>query len=333
MLSIGKINLEVGNRINLPENWHEKILKFNKMSSYPYEFIITEIVKEKNEKYCLCKAEKKGKTFKLLLTTYVAKYCIAQEVPDSNMGLSFKEYLPLENTKLLITNDRNPSKVVPANFEITVELVELNEETLICMDFQLNFLNGTGFTKIKYYCEGSQKSTWKFLLDEDVSYMTDYEKEFRDTLIHKNYVVASCEKMARYLEKEGATEHAKMLRERGKIHDNSKISCEDELYALSRIINDKNSLKDSSQQLSPIKLDAIKLHWKHNSHHPEHFATPIDMSRLDIMEMCCDWHARSTQYKTPFLEFVKKRQENRFHFPDWMFAEIWHYCQVLASEI
>ena len=201
MLSIGKINLEVGNRINLPETWHEKILKFNKMSSYPYEFIITEIVKEKNEKYCLCKAEKKGKTFKLLLTTYVAKYCIAQEVPDSNMGLSFKEYLPLENTKLLITNDRNPSKVVPANFEITVELVELNEETLICMDFQLNFLNGTGFTKIKYYCEGSQKSTWKFLLDEDVSYMTDYEKEFRDTLIHKNYVVASCEKMARVLGK------------------------------------------------------------------------------------------------------------------------------------
>ena len=49
--------------------------------------------------------------------------------------------------------------------------------------------------------------------------------------------------------------------------------------------------------------------------------------------MCCDWHARSTQYNTDFLKFVEERQKDRFHFPDWMFAEIWHYCKVLANEI
>ena len=58
-----------------------------------------------------------------------------------------------------------------------------------------------------------------------------------------------------------------------------------------------------------------------------------NLTKVDIMEMCCDWHARSTQYKTNFLEFVKKQQEIRFKFPEWMFAEVWHYCEVLASEI
>ena len=56
------------------------------------------------------------------------------------------------------------------------------------------------------------------------------------------------------------------------------------------------------------------------------------MSRLDVMEMCCDWHARSVQYETNFLDFVKKRQKDRFHFPIWMFEEIWHYCEILDSK-
>ena len=162
--------------------------------------------------------------------------------------------------------------------------------------------------------------------------MTDYEKMFADTLIHKQYVMKSCKKLSSYLEREGAEEHARMLRERAKVHDNSKIVNQDEMYALSRIINDKSSLKDPDKQLSQIKKDAIALHWKNNSHHPEHFKNPMDMSRLDVMEMCCDWHARSTQYGTDFLSYIKKNQENRFHFPDWMFQEIWYYCQILDSK-
>ena len=162
--------------------------------------------------------------------------------------------------------------------------------------------------------------------------MTDYEKMIQDTVVHKMFVVQSCEKLARYLEREGATEHAKGLRERAKVHDDSKIVCEDELEALSKIINDKSSLRDSSKLLSSIKKDAIRLHWQHNTHHPDHFNSILDMSILDRMEMVCDWHARSMQYKTDFLSFVKERQENRFHFPDWIFPELYHYCEVLNSE-
>ena len=328
MLNIGKIKPQIGDRIVLPEMWHEKVVKFCK-TTYPYEFVIEELIKEKKDTYYLCKAKNK----EILVTSFVAKYLSAPEVNGSNIGLSFKEYLPLENEKLLLTSDRNPSKIIPAVFELEVELVEINKKSYVCISFRLNFMNGKGFAGIRYFSEGSQKSTWKFLNNEDISYMSDYEKEFRDTLIHKEYVKKSTEKLARYLEREGAEEHAKALRERGLIHDNSKISCEDELYALSRIINDRESLMDYSKSLSPMKQDAIRLHWKNNTHHPEHFKSPIDMSKLDIMEMCCDWHARSTQYHTNFLEFVEARQNDRFHFPVWMFTEIWHYCEVLASEI
>ena len=337
MLKISNGSLKIGMRISLPEEWHEKILQFSQEKDFPYEFFIEEIIKDKEKKevYYICRSEKKetGKMQRLVFTEFVIRYLSAEEVPDLNIGLSFKEYLPLEESKLLITNVRNPSEVIPACLKVQPELLVLNKKSLICLNFELDFINGNGFTSIRYFCTGNRKYTWKLVLHEDTSYMTDYEETFRDTLIHKEFVIRSCEKLSIYLERQGAFEHANMLRERAKVHDNSKISCDDELRALSRIAKDKSSLKNSKLSLSPIKRDAIKLHWKHNSHHPEHYRSLIDMSKVDIMEMCCDWHARSTQWKTDFLVFVKDRQEDRFHFPEWMFAEIWHYCEVLNSKI
>ena len=334
MLKISNNPLKKGLRLRLPEAWHGKILEFTQKQSCPYDFYVEEIVKDKKKKevFYICRADKKEQeNSKIALTEHVIRYLFAEEVVDSNIGLSFKEYLPLEDSKILITNNRNPSEVVPAMFVVEPELIMLKHMSLVCLGFVLDYINGDGFTSINYYCLGARKFTWKFINHPDISYMTDYEKMFCDTLIHKEFLEKSCDKLIAYLEREGATEHARLLKERAKVHDNSKISCEDEMRALSMIINDKSSLIDASKQLPQINQDAIKLHWKHNSHHPEHFKTPIDMSKLDIMEMCCDWHARSTQYNTDFLEFVKKRQEERFHFPDWMFAEIMHYCEILNS--
>ncbi len=337
MLKIGNGELKVGTKVILPEEWHEKVMNFGKLKSCPYEYEVEEIVKHKatRETYCLCKPEKKDKEFRIGISDIAIRYLYGQEVPDQNIGLSFKEFLPLEDTHVLITSVANPNEVVPGIFRIETELVQFEEDqkSEICLNFKINNTNGSGFSSVKLYCEGNKKSTWKFLFNKDISYMSEYEQMFQDTMIHKMYVTKSCEKLAGFLEREGAVQHAKMLRERAVVHDISKITCEDELSALSRIVNDKSCLRDSKKQLSPIKQDSIKLHWKHNSHHPEYYKTPIDMSKLDIMEMCCDWHARSTQYGTDFLEFVKNRQDDRFHFPNWMFEEVWYYCKVLASEI
>lgn len=337
MLKLSYEEIKPGMRIILPETWHEKLIEFGNLTSCDYEFKVKDVIKHKTNKetYYLCKPEKKEKNVKIALTEIAIRYLYGQELPDQNIGLSFNDFLPLEDTHILVTSVRNPNEVIPGIFTIEAELVKLDETMsgIICLNFKLNYTNGNGFSSIRLYCDGNKKSTWKFLYNTDISCMTEYEQMFQDTMIHKMYVRKSCEKLAVYLEREGAVEHAKMLRERAIVHDNSKICCEGELSALSRIIHDKGSLKDATKQLSPIKQDSIKLHWKHNSHHPEHFKNAIDMSKLDIMEMCCDWYARSMQYKTDFLEFVKARQEDRFHFPDWMFAEVWHYCKVLAAEI
>lgn len=324
-----------GTRISLPQEWQDKIINYCDGNICPNEFEVEIIVNDKKikETYYVCKSVKKSvKNNRIVLTENIIKYLLSEEVEDSNVGLSFKEYLPNENSKILITYVRNPSEVIPGIFEVKVCSTAMYGKSYATLDFNVNFLNGKGFTSIRYFLDENRKSTWKLMLNKDQSYMTDYEKMFCDTFEHKGYVIQSCEKLARYLESEGATEHAKLLRLRAKVHDDSKITYEDEMHALASIINDKEGLKNSSTQLSQTQKDALMLHWKHNTHHPEHFKTPIDMSKLDIMEMCCDWHARSMQYGTDLLEFVKKRQEDRFKFPEWMFAEIWHYCEILAKE-
>lgn len=334
MLKLNVVALKEGLRFPLPEAWHDKLVTLGKIANCPYEFIITKVDKDisSKETYYICESEK-GKKVQIAIEEYAMKYLVAQEVPDSNIGFSFKDFLPLENTSMLVTNVRNPSEVVPGFFQLEVSSTALHDISFVTLSFKINYMNGIGLASVKYYTEGSKKSTWKFLFHQDESYMSDYEKTFRDTMIHKSYVEKSANKLIRYLEKEGASEHANLLRERAKVHDNSKVSCSDELHALSRIINDKTSLKDASKQLTPLKKDAIALHYKHNTHHPEHFKSVLDMSKLDILEMCCDWHARSSQYGTNFLGYVETQQKERFHFPEWMFSEIWHYCQVLASDI
>lgn len=337
MLKLNVVTVKEGFRFTLPEAWHDKLVNLGKIVNCPYAFVITKIEKDSSSKetFYICEGEKKekGKKIQIAIGEYAIKYLFAQEVPDSNIGLSFKDFLPLENTSILITNVRNPSEIIPGILQLEVSSTELQHISFPTLSFKINCTNGIGLASIKYYTEGSKKFTWKFLFHPDESYMNDYEKTFRDTMIHKNYVEKSANKLIRYLEQEGAFEHANLLRERAKIHDNSKISCADELNALSKIINDKSSLKDANIPLTSFKKDAIAIHYKHNSHHPEHFKSVLDMSKLDILEMCCDWHARSTQYETNLLEFVKIQQRERFHFPEWMFPEIWHYCQILASEI
>lgn len=331
MLKLRKIKTSHPIRIKLPEKWHSKILEFTSNIQFPYNFTLEAIENdlEHNEVYYIFHSKKNKK---LALTQPVFQYFFADSVTDSNVGVSFSEYLPFENTKILITNCNNPNEVIPAKMELIPELIILKNLSMIGLNFRLNNLHGNGFSSISYYTADLKRYVWKFILNPDQTYMTDYEKLLCDTLIHKDYVEKSCEKLIRYLEKEGAYTHAKLLRHRAQTHDNSKLICEDEIAALSQIINDKSCLMDAAEQLSPAKINAIQLHWEKNPHHPEYYKTPLDMSKIDIMEMCCDWHARSQQYHNDFLPFVEERQKNRFHFPEFMYKEILHYCLILATE-
>ena len=152
-----------------------------------------------------------------------------------------------------------------------------------------------------------------------------------DTLLHKSYVIVSCLKMSRYLVSIKEKDLAFALLQRANIHDNSKL-VGPELELLSSIYGNKDAFIDPNTSLSDYEKLIIEKHWENNRHHPEHFKNVENMTELDIIEMVCDWYARSLQFGTDFLSFVKTRQETRFHFPDEMFMKILNYCEILSRK-
>lgn len=155
--------------------------------------------------------------------------------------------------------------------------------------------------------------------------------QLEDTTTHKCYLLKSCSKMAKYFLEQGDKDLALNLMLRASVHDISKFK-HNEFDALSKISNDMSCMTDAGQALSKAKEEAIKLHWANNPHHPEYWQDYRQMSELEIIEMVCDWHARSVQFGTDLLAFVKERQEKRFKFPEDIYEKILFYCNILLKE-
>lgn len=163
--------------------------------------------------------------------------------------------------------------------------------------------------------------------------MENKEKLFEhvsETMLHKAYVIQACYKMSKYLFDSGEEDLAVALMYRANIHDNSKL-VGSELKLFTELYGNQESFINPNIQLSDSQKEIIEKHWENNKHHPEHFENLNEMSELDIIEMSCDWYARSIQYGTNFMEFIKTRQEVRFHFPQKMFSKILKYCEILNS--
>ena len=154
----------------------------------------------------------------------------------------------------------------------------------------------------------------------------------RDTIEHKKIILDICLKVSEYLLEKGETDKAIELLHRACEHDNSKFSTI-ELEHLVSIINSdsNNSFRDAHNKLSEKEMKAIEVHWKNNRHHPEYFSSHNNMSEVDIIEMVCDWYARSIQYKTDFIPFILERQHNRFKFNDTIFKKILNWCNLVES--
>ena len=71
--------------------------------------------------------------------------------------------------------------------------------------------------------------------------------------------------------------------------------------------------KDSLKELGP----ALQHHYKHNSHHPEHYENGIDgMSLTDIVEMLCDWKAAAERHSDGDLAKSIEINCKRFNMSD-----------------
>lgn len=151
-----------------------------------------------------------------------------------------------------------------------------------------------------------------------------------ETFKHKKYILESCSLLVEFLYKSGRAGEAKALANRCMVHDASKMS-EKELQGFIKLNNIKESMTNSASKLNDYEKEIISVHWKNNRHHPEYFDDYHDMTEIDIMEMCCDWHSRSKEYGTNFLDFVKERQKNRFHFDKEFFSRVFFYCCVLEE--
>lgn len=155
-------------------------------------------------------------------------------------------------------------------------------------------------------------------------------KEMHDTLVHRACVMRSGQYLASYLMKHDRGVDAIRLLGRCSVHDISKIQNTEEFMALASIIDDIENLKNVNYVQTPEQIEAKRLHWANNSHHPEYYNSSNDMSDLDLLEMACDCHARSKQYGTDLVSYIKAQQDIRFHFDSEHFKKILEYCTILA---
>ena len=89
--------------------------------------------------------------------------------------------------------------------------------------------------------------------------------------------------------------------ERGEAHDSSKFGPEEripyiwltEFHRCRRI----GKPFQYPEGVEPLIRLAIEHHMSSNRHHPEHHANPNDMTKIDLIEMVCDWTAMAQEFE------------------------------------
>ncbi len=157
-------------------------------------------------------------------------------------------------------------------------------------------------------------------------------EQLEDIYKHKQLVENVCYVLVKYFFEINEDEKALDLFKRSFTHDLSKIK-EDEFYGMAEFANDTGALKDPKKSADSDKQLAINLHWDRNSHHPEYWTNVNQMAEIDIIEMVCDWYARSIQFGNDMLDFFKVRQDERFHFPQDICDTIEKYYYIIKERI
>ena len=103
---------------------------------------------------------------------------------------------------------------------------------------------------------------------------------------------------------------------RSEYHDDSKLGPEekptfDEMTP--KLRGTTYGSKEYRKFTSQMKV-AMKHHYEHNRHHPEHFENGIDdMTLVDIIEMLCDWKAATLRHEDGDIIKSMEINSNRFN--------------------
>jgi len=84
-----------------------------------------------------------------------------------------------------------------------------------------------------------------------------------------------------------------------------------------------------------VKLKiAIQHHSKTNSHHPEYWNGIKNMPDIAILEMVCDWKARSEEFGTSLRDWIEESALKRWEFTkeDFIYKKIIQYVDMLCEK-
>lgn len=145
---------------------------------------------------------------------------------------------------------------------------------------------------------------------------------------HIRNVEDNCVLLGTKLIESGEIELGKQLISNGFVHDASKFSgIEFEFLTVGAPIEEENAkLK--------LKL-AIHHHQCTNSHHPESWAAGIkDMPDVYLAEFCCDIKARSEEFGTSLMDFIKNTATKKWNFTeeDEIYKKITKFVDLLCNK-
>lgn len=107
------------------------------------------------------------------------------------------------------------------------------------------------------------------------------------------------------------------LANRMAVHDQSKYSDSeiDLIVNKEKLDNTLYGTPEYQAELDKIK-GAVDVHYRVNSHHPQHFVNgTLGMSLFDLIEMLCDWRAAAKSNGTP-IEVSLSESFKRFGIDD-----------------
>lgn len=150
-----------------------------------------------------------------------------------------------------------------------------------------------------------------------------------DTITHKQFILSSGLIMIRYLFDNERISDALDLAKRISVHDHSKLASDEIDHFIQMPIKKKG--RKPNGRLTEDQRKLLKIHWSKNRHHPEFHEDYTQMTEIDVLEMVCDWHARSTQFESNLMEFVEDVVKERFKFDDEFYKKVYDYCMILYS--
>lgn len=156
---------------------------------------------------------------------------------------------------------------------------------------------------------------------------TDIDAKYLEHLLrHMENVRENCIVVGKHLIENGEVALGRSVIRNGICHDVSKL---DGVEWDIRLFECKKQNKEQKHDLER----AIGHHISTNEHHPEFWNGIQNMPEVHVIEMVCDWKARSTEFGTDLRNWIEETAKEKygFHTCDKVYSMIFKYVEILCA--